>query len=109
MYGDPEATGKPAGDDLTEGKRTVLVALALDAAPADDARLLDQSLGRPLTDDEVADLRRVIDDSGAHTEVERRIAALTSQALAALEAAPVTDQARGVLRDLAAAATQRVI
>jgi geranylgeranyl diphosphate synthase type I len=109
VFGDPEVTGKPAGDDLTEGKRTVLVALALEAAPAAEARLLDESLGRPLTDDEVADLRRVIDDSGAHAEVERRIAALTSQALAALEAAPVTDQARVVLRDLAAAATQRAI
>lgn len=33
VYGDPATTGKPAGDDLVEGKRTVLVALALDAAP----------------------------------------------------------------------------
>ena len=33
VYGDPAATGKPAGDDLVEGKRTVLVALALDGAP----------------------------------------------------------------------------
>jgi geranylgeranyl diphosphate synthase type I len=109
VFGDPGVTGKPAGDDLTEGKRTVLVALALDAAPPDDARLLDESLGRPLTGREVADLRRVVDESGAHAEVESRIVALTSQALAALEAAPVTDQARVVLRDLAAAATQRVI
>ena len=30
VFGDPEATGKPAGDDLREGKRTVLVAQALD-------------------------------------------------------------------------------
>ena len=37
-------TGKPAGDDLIEGKRTVLVALALDAAPNDEARRLDHAL-----------------------------------------------------------------
>mgnify|MGYP001614320749 CR=1 FL=1 len=37
VYGDPATTGKPAGDDLVEGKRTVLVALAMDAAPAADA------------------------------------------------------------------------
>jgi len=109
VYGDPDVTGKPAGDDLTEGKRTVLVALALEAAPGDEARLLDESLGRPLSDDEVAHLRRVIDASGAHAEVERRITAHTSEALAALEAAPVTERARVVLRELAAAATQRVI
>ena len=34
VFGDPEATGKPAGDDLREGKRTVLIALALEAASA---------------------------------------------------------------------------
>ena len=32
VYGDPKVTGKPAGDDLTEGKRTVLVALPLQHA-----------------------------------------------------------------------------
>ena len=41
-------TGKPAGDDLIEGKRTVLVALALDALPAADAKVLDAALGTPL-------------------------------------------------------------
>ena len=32
VFGDPAQTGKPAGDDLREGKRTVLVGLTLDAA-----------------------------------------------------------------------------
>ncbi len=109
VYGDPAVTGKPAGDDLTEGKRTVLVALALHGAPADDARRLDAALGSPLTLDEVDGLRRIIEASGAHAEVERRIEALTAESLAALDAAPVSDLARDVLRELAAAATQRVI
>ena len=46
VFGDPEATGKPAGDDLREGKRTVLIALALDAASPDDRALVD-SPARP--------------------------------------------------------------
>ena len=37
VFGDADTTGKPAGDDLVEGKRTVLVALALDAAGQEDA------------------------------------------------------------------------
>ena len=61
VFGDPDATGKPAGDDLIEGKRTVLVALALDAAGRDDAARLDASLGRSLDEDQVAELRGVID------------------------------------------------
>ncbi|CAN5483826.1 polyprenyl synthetase family protein [soil metagenome] len=109
VYGDPEATGKPAGDDLTEGKRTVLVALALERADATDAQRLDESLGSALSEAEVAELRRIIDASGAQAEVEHRIDALTTESLAALDRAPVTDAARTVLRDLAAAATQRTL
>ncbi len=45
VYGDPDVTGKPAGDDLTEGKRTVLVALAIQHASPEDAAPLDAALG----------------------------------------------------------------
>jgi geranylgeranyl diphosphate synthase type I len=109
VFGDPAVTGKPAGDDLVEGKRTVLIALALDGLGPADRVLLDQSLGRPLDENQVADLRRLIDDSGAHEQVEGIITALTERALEALDAAPVRDEARVALRDLAAAATQRVV
>ncbi len=109
VFGDPAVTGKPAGDDLSEGKRTVLVALALAAVTPEEARHLQAQLGRPLSAEEVAALQRLIDLSGAPREVERRIAELTTASLAALEAAPVTDVARATLRELASAATQRVV
>ena len=109
VFGDPALTGKPAGDDLVEGKRTVLVALALEHAPADEARHLDERLGTPLDAVEVDELRRIIEESGAHTRVESMIDDLTSRCLGALDAAPVTESARVVLRQLATAATQRVV
>ncbi len=109
VFGDPATTGKPAGDDLVEGKRTVLVALTLDAAPADDAALLDRSLGSPLTPDDVTRLRAIIDASGAHAQVEAVIAELATHAVAALDDAPLDAHARDVLRGLAATVTQRVV
>jgi len=109
VFGDPVTTGKPAGDDLVEGKRTVLVALALDAAPASDAVLLDRSLGTPLSPDQVERLRGIIDASGAHAQVEAVIEQLTGVALDALERASIDEEARGVLRGLASAVTQRVV
>ncbi|WP_231244021.1 polyprenyl synthetase family protein [Nocardioides sp. cx-173] len=109
VFGDPDATGKPAGDDLVEGKRTVLVALALDSAPDDDAALLDRALGRPLDEAEVARLRGIIDASGAHAQVEEVIAALAEHAVTGLAQAGVHERAGQVLRQLAAAATQRAV
>jgi geranylgeranyl diphosphate synthase, type I len=107
VFGDPRVTGKPAGDDLTEGKRTVLVALALQGSPEEDARRLDEALGTPLVGVEVAELQRVIERSGAVAEVERRIEELSSTALAAVDDPAVRPGARAGLRALADAAVRR--
>ena len=109
VFGDAETTGKPAGDDLVEGKRTVLVALALDAATPEDAAALDGMLGTPLDPDQVARARRIIDESGAHAQVEVVIKELADRALVALVGSSVDERARDVLRELASAATQRVV
>jgi geranylgeranyl diphosphate synthase type I len=108
VFGDPAATGKPAGDDLIEGKRTVLVALALDAAPAEQASRLDAALGSDLDETRVAELRRIIDDSGARAQVESVITELAGRATTALRVADVDERARVVLLELAAAATDRL-
>ncbi|CAM3895948.1 polyprenyl synthetase family protein [Nocardioides zeicaulis] len=109
VFGDPVETGKPAGDDLVEGKRTVLVALALDAAPPAAAARLEAALGTPLSLAEVDELRLVIDASGARAQVEEVIEHLAERAVQALGTADVDDTARAVLTDLAAAVTQRTV
>lgn len=109
MYGDPVVTGKPAGDDLIEGKRTVLVALALDGASPDEAAVLDAALGTALDSQQVQRLRGIIDSSGAHQQVEQVIAELAEHAHASLRRVAMDETARHVLHELASAATQRVV
>ncbi|MGC4112408.1 MAG: polyprenyl synthetase family protein [Nocardioides sp.] len=109
VFGDPSTTGKPAGDDLVEGKRTVLVALALDGASPADAARLDAALGTDLTEADVADLRRIIDGSGAHAQVEEVIGRLATTATDALARADLDERARGVLLELATAVTHRTL
>jgi geranylgeranyl diphosphate synthase, type I len=109
VFGDPATTGKPAGDDLREGKRTVLVALASQASSAAQARLLERHLGDPDLDGAgVAALREVIVDTGALAEVERMIGSCTEQAVTALAASSVDPAAEVALHELATAATVRV-
>ena len=110
VFGDPEVTGKPSGDDLRSGKRTVLYALALESADARDpgaARLLRESIGSDLSDADVERLRTVITELGAVERVERRIAALTDTALATLDASGATDEGKARLRAAALHATRR--
>jgi geranylgeranyl diphosphate synthase type I len=107
VFGDPVETGKPAGDDLVEGKRTVLIAMAEAHGSPVVAHRIDSALGRPLSPVEVAEVRGLIDQTGARAEVERLIEKLTAQALDALEASALAEPGRGALRDLAIAATRR--
>ncbi|MFI6368445.1 polyprenyl synthetase family protein [Nocardia sp. NPDC050630] len=110
VFGDPAVTGKPSGDDLREGKRTVLVAEALqraDAIAPAAADLLRTSIGTDLTADQVERLRAVIIELGAVDEVERRITDLTEQGLAALASSAATPDAKERLRAMALAATSR--
>jgi geranylgeranyl diphosphate synthase type I len=108
VYGDPEVTGKPAGDDLREGKRTVLIAYAFDAANDAQAEQLRARLGDPQLDaDGVTVLRDIIAATGAVDRVEALITTQTDDAVSALSATDMDDDARTALVDLARTATTR--
>jgi geranylgeranyl diphosphate synthase type I len=108
VFGDPEQTGKPAGDDLREGKRTMLVAVARQNSTPQQEATLRRHLGDPrLSAAKIDQLRQVIVDTGALEHVEELIAALVDQAQTALAAAPVDEATREVLADLVGAATAR--
>ena len=109
VYGDPSTTGKPAGDDLVEGKRTVLVAIALGRAEEPEASELDSSLGTDLDEAQVERLRDLISRTGADDEVEAMIGTLTRKADAALDRAGLDPRATAVLHSLAEAVTQRTV
>jgi geranylgeranyl diphosphate synthase type I len=108
VFGEPEVTGKPAGDDLREGKETYLVMAARRRAGDADRQLLEGALGDgKLTEDRVGEVRRVIAGCGALDEAEARIAALLAEAKAAVAAAPVAEPARAALLALADHVTDR--
>ncbi|MFV0495213.1 polyprenyl synthetase family protein [Mycobacterium sp.] len=110
VFGDPAVTGKPSGDDLRSGKRTVLLAeatrLAEDSDPAAAARLR-QSVGTDLSEGQVLRLREIIEGVGARAAAEARIAELTLRALATLDCAPISRSAKTGLAELARIATDR--
>ncbi|MCP2637138.1 polyprenyl synthetase family protein [Microbacterium sp. HD4P20] len=109
VFGDERETGKPSGDDLREGKRTVLIAYTREAVPSTSRRLIDELVGDPSLDaGQIASLQRTIADSGALERVEQLIARYAHEADRALSGARLGNAAVGELRDLARAATVRV-
>lgn len=110
VFGDPAVTGKPAGDDLREGKRTLLLALALEQAGPGSAaaQAVEAAIGdADLDEDGVDRVRGLLLELGAAQAVEQRIAALTGSALDALSAGEIAEPAVARLADLAVAATRR--
>lgn len=108
VFGDPAVTGKPAGDDLREGKRTVLVARALQAASPADGDRIRELLGSDALDDAgIEQLRSILVSSGALAEVEGLVDQLTEQAFAVLDRAQLDPVAARMLRELGTAAVRR--
>ena len=108
VFGDPAVTGKPAGDDLREGKRTVLVAFAAQDASASDRTYLVDNLGRrDLTAEQIDRMSGILRTTGALARVEQLIADESAQAFALLEAPPTAMAHTTRLRGLMTAAIQR--
>ncbi|HEX5996196.1 MAG TPA: polyprenyl synthetase family protein [Jiangellales bacterium] len=109
VFGDPASTGKPAGDDLREGKRTLLIAYTLERAGPVAADLVDRLLGdRSLDATGVDTLREIIVETGALRAVESQVDRLVEESRLALRDARLTAEARAALEALITAATSRV-
>jgi (E)-4-hydroxy-3-methyl-but-2-enyl pyrophosphate reductase len=96
-FGDSEATGKPAGLDVSEHKMNLLLALAATGDP-EVARLLDQGGDG---DFDAAGLRAALLASGVREEIEKRIDELVTTARTALDAAPLAGGWRERLGEMA--------
>ncbi|GHA47253.1 geranylgeranyl pyrophosphate synthase [Streptomyces spiroverticillatus] len=109
VFGDPAVTGKSRLDDLREGKRTVLMALALRAAAPTHQRRLHALWGKPdLTEGEAQQIRHILTVCHARTRVEAMIDQRRRHVLTCLDACTsLTPDALARLRHLADSATRR--
>ena len=75
VFGSPQATGKPAGDDLREGKRTVLLALTWGRCDEAGRRMLGSVLANPeATEEQIGEVAALIENCGARAAHEEIIA-----------------------------------
>jgi geranylgeranyl diphosphate synthase type I len=100
-FGDAEVTGKPVGDDLREGKPTPLVATAFALAGARDREALGRLGAADLDLDDVHALQDVFVRTGALDEIEAEVGRLVATARTAIAVAPLADDARCWLDNLA--------
>jgi len=108
VFGDPAQTGKPAGDDLREGKRTLLIAYALERASPAQVATVERLLGDRHLDGAGLDaLREIMVATGALERVEILVADLVARSTRALDTADIAAEARTGLGTLITVATVR--
>lgn len=108
VFGEEETTGKPVGDDLREGKSTLLMSYARERADEDQARLL-AVVGDPgLSAAQVHEIQQVILATGALQAVEDDIAAYSSLALREIESIVVDPGLRGLFSEQVTRVVRRV-
>jgi geranylgeranyl diphosphate synthase type I len=107
-FGDPAETGKPFGNDIRAGKRTVLVQRAFELARGSDRALLRRVWGSPRA--KKADLMRailVLERCGAKRAAEDRIEGLSARALEEVGRAGLPASRRELLTGAVEALTER--
>jgi len=101
VFGDPDATGKPSGADLAEGKRTLLVAETLARLPNAQRVEFTSLFGRAgSAAGEIEALREHIIASGARDAVEAHIRLSVAEARRAIDLLALPERARAELHEL---------
>ena len=99
-FGDEALTGKPVGEDLREGKPTVLLARAREAARGPQQAVLDK-VGTEIDDRDLAAIQQVMVDTGAVAACEAEIESLLAESTSALASLPDRNGSRAALAALA--------
>ncbi len=100
-FGVATTIGKPVGDDLREGKPTLLLARAVEHATTPQREVLHRVGSPDLTDDDIAELQDILVNTGALTLIEDTINHLTQAAIHAVDEGDLPDEAAVALTDLA--------
>lgn len=99
VWGDPELTGKPVGDDLLEAKPTVIMALGAERLRGADAEALDRLGTARMAAGDVDLVAAALERAGIRAEMEALIEDAVSRADAVLVDAPLRPAGALALRD----------
>ncbi|MDE0290836.1 MAG: polyprenyl synthetase family protein [bacterium] len=101
IWGDPSVTGKPAGNDLRERKRSVPVTVALHSGTRAGAMLADLYASDHLSDSDIARAAALVDEAGGRSATVAAARECMHRAADALSEADLEVRAADELLELA--------
>lgn len=107
IWGDPEVTGKPIGDDLIDAKATVLLTIAGERLDGEGLALLESLGTDAFTEEHAARLAAAMQAAGVDAELEQLISDDVAAALGYLDGAGLVPAGVEGLREAALAVAWR--
>lgn len=107
IWGDPSVTGKPAGNDLRERKKSIPVAVALASDSPAGTRLADLYARERLDDDGIEAAAALVEEAGGREATVSAARDCMQRAADALRGADIDQQVARELEDLAAFVVDR--
>jgi geranylgeranyl diphosphate synthase type I len=108
-FGEEQTVGKPVGGDFKEGKPTPMLARAYEKASPAQRRVLDTVGSMDLSNDDIAAIQQILEETGTRQEMEDIIQSLASTAVDALVKDQLAGNSYDALVALADAVTQRSV
>jgi len=99
VFGDTEETGKPVGNDIREGKKTLLLQRAFQNASPEDKKFLVAVCGQPLDQEQLEKVRQLMKQTGALQYSQEMAAQLVREGLLAISPLHNSEE-KAVLGDL---------
>jgi geranylgeranyl diphosphate synthase type I len=101
LFGSPGTTGKPVGSDIRQGKKTLYSAGLLDRAAGADKDRFSAVFANPgASPADIGFVRDLAARLGVRDDVRRTMARLARKAGSGIQALPVREDHRGILRGL---------
>lgn len=98
VAGKTEKTGKSVGNDIREGKRTIIVLHALENLPAKERKVLERALGNKKAGrKQIGDAAALLEKCGSIAYAKKQADALVSDATAALDVFPGSEAKRSLV------------
>jgi geranylgeranyl diphosphate synthase, type I len=102
VFGDQKTTGKPVGNDIREGKKTLLNVYAYAHAGLRDRDILETSLSQPVSMTRLAQIRKIYEQTGAYAYAKNQSVHHAKKGMSALDRlTPAHEEAREKLMWLA--------
>lgn len=102
VFGSEKETGKPAGADIKEGKKTLLIVKALEFSNSSQKEKINSALGNhKISNDEVEDIRNIIKETGSLAYSQDLAKKLSDKSNAALEKSGLNEKSKEFFTEVA--------